>query len=210
MIDKEQKLLNKQTQDVIDSGKETKSRRVLATFRCLQLIQTGLFKKEVRDIMYSEFPDLISEKGNAIKLKCAIADSYKIFQNNQIKSARSISFVHAKRYQGIINKLFNYDYGKLAPELVEGKKVENLLSILETMYAYQRLFQMHNRKFTIKLIQKNKKELDEANKLDLSKLSFDEQLEMMGLIQKMKEPKGINAEKIDFEEIDQLTEDLDN
>lgn len=154
-------------------GSEEESLEML--YKAIDLIKEGKLRNQVVDeLLGCGFKiTLINEHLNA---------AYSVISTEYLRSETGVFNIHLERYTRDINSLFNKSYQESSEDWMKLKSYHQNL-ILEILEAKERLLGFHKAGFHITLNQQNIASVKKQSKqkYDISKLSWDEKLELMKL-----------------------------
>lgn len=188
-------------------------------------IKTTDLEKQVSDYldqgyMQSYIIDhFTKQKVEERRVRQALDKLVKQIEDEYTKMIDSTLGLHLERYDKEIDQLMEIDFDSgeyddyPAPALYN-LKVQTYLTVQQAMYQKERLLGVHNKKFTLKVIQRNKfiKKPDIISNWNLSTLITEEKMELLELIKKCKKNQnelfGVIL-KTDKKQEVEITEDVE-
>lgn len=152
--------------------------------KAIEMMNEGAPTESIRSLIYEQ------KEGSRSKsiIDLIIADATKHVAVQYSKSRTHITKLHIRRYNQAIKRLMNKSY----THMEEGwrrkeAEINDLMNCLETIYQKEKLLQFHNKYFKFEINNETEFNIkpDYLNKdeFDISKLPFEEQVELLNLLQ---------------------------
>lgn len=188
--------------------------RVKSIYRILDWYKEGINRNEIKSI-------LLGEGLTETAIDLYIQEAHGIVFEQFSTQTEHIISLHTKRYDKQINSLLNKDYNQLALKIRFKVKSTAYFDALDTLYQKEKLLNLHSKQTIIRFNQRNNINVntvpEKKEKYDLSKLSFEEKVDFMKLVEKASPRNNVNTgvilreRKIEEEEIIEIEhEDVTN
>jgi len=175
--------------DRIPLNKLSKTSRTRHIYFCIDKLKEGHTRKVVEGM-------LLEFGINKTDAPSFVSEAMEVVANQYFTQNDLIISLHVQRYNREINKLLKKTFDEFDLPTQRRLKVDNNFKILEQLSAKENLLQLHNKNTIIRINQRNQTIIRSApdhylESLDFSRLTLEERLELLSLINKTKQEQNL-------------------
>lgn len=203
----------------LDNGKISGTKKKQWILTAIEMMKEGKSGSYIREHIRTFKEGSVSETA----INEIFSEANLILTTDQYQKSTELTAIHVSRYNTTINRLLAVE--ELDQELIDSeeeggisyetwmksreKKIKAYLQCIDTMIQKESLLQYHNKDFTFDVNIDETIEIKEVKpKYDVSKLTFEEQLELYGIIRECKKDENQLASVLEVVR-EQKTETID-
>lgn len=154
-------------------------------YKTLDWIKEGIALDVCKEILTNEINPSTKRPYHIRFVNEIVHEANKLIKQSYNYHKTQIVSLHTKRYDKQIQELLNIDVSRWEPYKQVGKKIEAYMYLLDVLQQKETLLGMHRKSFKIVINNEQTTVVrDKKPKIDISKLTLDEQIEFNTLLEK--------------------------